>query len=205
MLDILLLKGTLIGFSIAMPVGPIGMLCIRNSLTYGGRYGFMTGLGAAAADTLYGAIAGFGLAGLMTLLVNYQSLFQFIGGLFLCYLGMKIFSAKEAQEKEGIKGNLLQVFLSTFLLTLTNPLTILSFIGIYAGLGIDADDNNFHAAALLTSGVFIGSTLWWLILSSCTSLFKNKLSSKVSYWINCISGSLLICCGLLSLILMIVL
>lgn len=197
MLDSLLLKGALIGFSIAMPVGPIGMLCIRNSLNGGVRYGFMTGLGAAAADSLYGAIAGFGLAGLMAFMINFAYIFKVAGGLFLCYLGVMSFISKKSGDNE-IKAtdNILKVFGTTFFLTLTNPMTILSFIAIYAGFGIGADGNSILEAAMVTLGVFIGSALWWLLLSGGTALFRAKLSQTFSLWINRISGTILIGFGL---------
>lgn len=201
MLANLLWKGVVIGFSIAMPVGPIGMLCIRNSLAWGTRYGFMTGLGAATADTVYGALAGFGVASLMTLLIGYKLLLQIAGGLFLCYLGVMTFVAKETEaKKEATSKGLLQVFLSTFFLTMTNPMTILSFVGIYAGIGIGIEENSFQAALMLTSGVFLGSAFWWFLLSSGTAFFKNHLNAARSRWINRISGTVLFGFGTAALI-----
>jgi threonine/homoserine/homoserine lactone efflux protein len=198
----LLLKGALIGFAIAMPVGPIGLLCIRNSLTGGARYGFMTGLGAAAADTFYGAVAGFGITGLMVVIISYKLLLQVIGGLFLCYLGVMTFLAKDVKEKECLVSNTIShVFFSTFFLTITNPMTILSFIGIYAGLGINGEENSFNAAFVFTSGVFLGSACWWLLLSSSTALFKNKVNTTSLRWINRISGSILMGFGFAALVL----
>lgn len=200
MLYSLLFKGILIGFSIAMPVGPIGMLCIRNSLTRGALNGFVTGLGAAAADTVYGALAGFGIASLMTLLISYKFFLQVIGGIFLCYLGIKTFLAKDAEKKEAFASSgLLRVFFSTFFLTMTNPMTILSFIGIYAGLGIGTNENSLNEAAILTIGVFLGSTFWWLLLSSGSAFFKNRLNATSSRWINRISGSVLMGFGFAAL------
>lgn len=200
MLLSLLLKGTLIGLSIAMPVGPIGMLCIRNSLSWGTRYGFMTGMGAAAADTLYGALAGFGVAALTTLLISYQFVFQLVGGLFLCYLGLMTFRAKNVKDGlESAPSGMLRLFLTTFFLTLTNPMTILSFIGIYAGLGVGVEAHDLQAAFLLTSGVFLGSALWWLALSSGTALLKNRFNLAHSHWLNRLSGSILLGFGIAAL------
>lgn len=197
MFDSILLKGALIGFSIAMPVGPIGMLCIRNSLTWGARYGFMTGVGAAAADTLYGTLAGFGVASLMALLISYKLFLQIAGGLFLCYLGLATFfeKASEKNEEKSAK-SLFGVFLSTFFLTMTNPMTILSFVAIYAGLGIGAEGNGYSDALTMTCGVFFGSAFWWLLLSSGAALFKNYLTPASSRWLNRLSGSVLMLFGL---------
>lgn len=194
----LLLKGILIGFSIAMPVGPIGLLCIRNSLVHGRSYGFATGLGAAVADACYGAIAGFGVASLMTFLINYKLFLQIAGGFFLCYLGWITFFAKnETQDDKNLKANgRIDVFLSTFFLTLTNPMTILSFVGIYAGLGIGINNEGYDSAAILTAGVFLGSAFWWFLLSSGSALYKHKLTAQKTTWINKISGTILFVFGL---------
>src|SRR3990172_8990998 len=132
------LKGLLLGFSIAAPVGPIGVLCIRRTLAEGRTAGFASGLGAATADALYGSIAGFGLTIVSSFLIDQSHWLQLAGGIFLLYLGIKTFLAKSKETIEtgspleksrGIIGN----YASTFLLTLTNPLTILSFIAIFAG------------------------------------------------------------------------
>lgn len=197
MLVSLLLKGMLIGFSIAMPVGPIGMLCIRNSLSWGSRFGLVTGLGAAAADTFYGGLAGFGLAAVTTILISYKMVLQIFGGLFLCYLGLQTMRVQATSDRKNfVPTTLPRVFLTTFFLTLTNPMTILSFIGIYAGLGVGLDDNSFNASLVLTLGVFLGSALWWMLLSKGAALFKNKINSNKTKWLNRISGSILLGFGI---------
>ncbi|WP_068469745.1 LysE family translocator [Candidatus Protochlamydia phocaeensis] len=197
MLFNLLAEGTLIGFLIAMPVGPIGMLCIRNSLSWGMRYGFATGMGAALADALYGALAGFGIATLTPLIMDYQFWFQLSGGVFLCYLGWNTLRINRIKEQHGFKkSSLRRVFLTTFFLTLTNPLTILCFAGVYAGLGVGLNESGLDTAFTLTIGVFIGSAIWWLLLSSTTALLRKKLNSSVSKWINRVSGTILIGFGL---------
>jgi threonine/homoserine/homoserine lactone efflux protein len=196
----LLLKGILIGFSIAMPVGPIGLLCIRNSLTWGMRYGFATGLGAAVADTVYGAIAGFGVAALTSWLLDYKLVLQIVGGIFLIYLGIKSALTKITTKDEITSPcTLWKVFLTTFLLTLTNPMTILSFVAIYAGLGVVMEKGSYLSAALLTAGVFIGSILWWLILSYGAGSMRDKLKGSGTLWMNRISGAVLILFGVAAL------
>lgn len=193
-----LLTGALIGFSIAMPVGPIGLLCIRNALHFGCLAAFVTGLGAAAADAVYGAAAGFGVAFISNLLDDFSFYMQAGGALFLIYMGMAIFFSKPA--KAGISSesiNLYRIFYATFFLTLANPLTILSFAGIYAGMGIGSDDLN--AAWMTTLGVFLGSISWWLILSFGTALFKHKMNERTHAWLNRASGFTLLCFGLTSI------
>ena len=195
-----LLKGVLIGFAIAMPVGPIGLLCIRNSLAGGARYGFMTGLGAALADTLYGGLAGFGVGALTSVIMSYQTAMQISGGIFLCYLGFMTFRTRQVSPEEVLvpKG-LFHVFLTTFFLTLTNPLTIMSFAGIYAALGIGLEGGVTTGAILLTLGVFIGSALWWFMLSSGVALLKHKIDPANSSWLNRLSGGLLFAFGITAL------
>jgi threonine/homoserine/homoserine lactone efflux protein len=182
-------KGFLIGFSIASPVGTIGILCIRRTLTDGRLCGLVSGLGAATADAIYGSIAGFGLTFLSSFLLHQQNWIRLVGGAFLCYLGIKIFLSKpvEAGSVSGGTG-LLGAYLSTFFLTLTNPLTILSYAAVFAGLGLGSASSDYLASALLVFGVFCGSAFWWLILTGFLSLFRKHLSSGGFVWINRISG-----------------
>lgn len=196
-----LLKGLIIGFSIAAPVGPIGVLCIRRTLAEGRASGLASGLGAATADALYGCIAGFGLTAISNILMSQQVWFRAIGGVFLCYLGLKTFLSRPAEqaapaEKRGIIG----AYASTFLLTLTNPMTILSFAAIFAGLGLGSVSRNYTSATLLVSGVFTGSALWWLILSTIVSLFQTKLNLHGLRWVNRSSGMVIAGFGLLAML-----
>jgi threonine/homoserine/homoserine lactone efflux protein len=168
-----LLKGLFIGFSIAAPVGPIGLLCIRRTLANGRTSGLVSGLGAATADAIYGCIAGFGLTFISTLLISQQVWFRVIGGFFLCYLGLKTFFSRPAEQKASAKGNgLISAYASTFFLTLTNPMTILSFAAIFAGLGVASAGGNYVSAGVLVLGVFSGSALWWLLLSGGVAFFQ---------------------------------
>ncbi|CAD5912236.1 Putative amino acid efflux protein YcgF [Planktothrix tepida] len=190
-----LVKGLIIGFSIAAPVGPIGILCIRRSLSDGHWVGFFTGLGAASADAFYGFIAGFGLTIISNILVSQQIILKLIGGLFLCYLGLKTALAKPAQDAANPSGKVVSAYASTFFLTVTNPMTILSFVAIFAGLGLGSS-NNYGDAGILVLGVFLGSALWWLILVSGVSLFRDKISSDTLHWVNRMSGILIFGFGL---------
>lgn len=194
-----LAKGLLIGFSIAAPVGPIGVLCIRRSLTQGYLVGFMSGLGAASADALYGFIAGFGLTVISNLLVNHHIILKIVGGIFLCYLGLKTFLEKPAQEAASTSGKVASAYASTFFLTVTNPMTILSFIGIFAGFGL-ASSRNYFDSGILVLGVFLGSALWWLLLATGVSWFRTKMGDRTLKRINQISGLMIFGFGLVALL-----
>ena len=144
----LLLKGLLIGFSIAAPVGPIGVLCIRRTLVQGRAAGLVSGLGAASADAVYGSIAAFGLSFVSGLLISQQSWLKLIGGAFLCYLGIRTLLAQPAERAAAAGGmGLAGAYSSTFFLTLTNPTTILSFVAVFAGLGLASMGGDYAAAA----------------------------------------------------------
>jgi threonine/homoserine/homoserine lactone efflux protein len=185
----LVLRGLVIGLSIAAPVGPIGVLCIRRTLAQGRGYGLVSGLGAATADAAYGCIAGFGLTFISGFLVDQQVRLRLVGGAFLCYLGIKTLLAKPAEEAAEAKGtSLLGAYGSTFFLTLTNPMTILSFAAIFAGLGVAETGRDYVSAAILVAGVFAGSALWWLLLSGGVGLLRRKFTPRALQWVNRVSG-----------------
>lgn len=190
---IFLLKGLAIGFSIAAPVGPIGLLCVRRTLANGRASGLVSGLGAATADAIYGSIAGFGLTAVSAFLIREEIAFRLVGGLFLLYLGITTMRAGPAAEAaKADDGGLARDYLSTLFLTLTNPITILSFAAIFTGLGIVRAQS--HAAAgLLVLGVFLGSAAWWLILSAAVGAVRERFGPAVMHWVNLISG--LVICG----------
>ena len=162
-----LLKGLILGFSIAAPVGPIGLLCIRRTLSGGISSGFASGLGAATADAIYGAIAAFSLSVVTTFLLDHQRVLQAGGGLFLLYLGLTTFRSLPAETAATATGQgLLGAYASTLLLTITNPMTILSFAAVFAGLGLGTADGSLTAAVSLIAGVFIGSMLQSISVSN---------------------------------------
>jgi threonine/homoserine/homoserine lactone efflux protein len=198
---IFLLKGFVIGFSIAAPVGPIGVLCIRRTLSNGWASGLISGLGAATADAIYGSIAGFGLTFISNFLVSQEVWFRLVGGAFLCYLGTKTFLSKASKltgtsNKIGFLGD----YASTFLLTLTNPLTIISFAAVFAGLGLGTSAGDYLSAVFLVSGVFFGSVFWWFLLSGGIGLFRAKFSFARLQWINRFSGVIIAFFGLIALV-----
>lgn len=193
-----LIKGFAIGFAIAAPVGPIGVLCIRRSLAGGRWLGLATGLGAATADASYGAIAGFGLTAISAFLVNQRLWLNLIGGIFLCFLGVQTFLSKPAKASSDIEVvPLVPAYVSTLLLTLTNPMTILSFIAVFAGLGL-ATAANYFAASLLVIGVFAGSAFWWTILSTAVGGFRSRVSDLWMQIVNRLSGCLILGFGIYS-------
>ena len=189
----LVLRGFVIGLSLAAPVGPIGVLTIRRTLAHGRLTGFISGLGTATADGLYGLIGALGLTAVTTLLTGNIFWLKLVGGLFLCYLGVQTLRAKpavnpaQAQSRQGLVG----AYVSALLLTLTNPMTILAFVAIFTSLL--AGDPHLQGAdtgnlILIVLGVFLGSSAWWLILSTVTSLLRNRLNPQSMRWVNIVSG-----------------
>jgi threonine/homoserine/homoserine lactone efflux protein len=194
------LKGLIIGLSIAAPVGPIGVLCIRRTLAHGKIVGLVSGLGAATADGIYGLIAGFGLTVITNFLIDQQFWIQMVGGFFLCYLGFRTLTSKASfTQSDTQKKNIINAFLSVLFLTLTNPMTILSFIAIFAGLGISSSASSIFSSVVLVIGVFCGSTLWWVILSSGVGLLRNRINNKSLTVINRLSGVVIIVFGVIAL------
>jgi threonine/homoserine/homoserine lactone efflux protein len=196
------LRGLVIGFAIAAPVGPIGVLCIRRTLAEGRAAGLVSGLGAATADAIYGFVAAFGVTYISTILMGQQTWIRLFGGLFLCYLGIRTFVAKPPDEPssspDGV--SLVGAYVSTFFLTLTNPMTVLSFAAIFAGLGIGSATGDYSSAALLVLGVFLGSGLWWLLLSGGVSLFRTKLKPRTLGWVNTLSGIIILGFGVTAIL-----
>lgn len=172
--------GLVIGFAIAVPVGPIGVLCLQRSLRDGRLSGLISGLGAATADALYGLVAALGLTVVTDELVAHQRAIQLGGGIFLLLLGLKIFRTKPpaAGERTVFAPRLKRAYFSTLALTLTNPMTILSFVGIFAGVGIGVADDSRGAACWLVLGVFVGSAIWWTILSFSAAWLGQRLQQS---------------------------
>lgn len=196
----LFLRGLVIGFSIAAPVGPIGVLCIRRTLADGRLSGLVSGLGAATADAIYGCVAGFGLTFISSFLVGQLLWLRLFGGLFLLYLGIKTLLSKPAEQAATASGTgLLGAYVSTFLLTVTNPLTILSFVAIFAGLGLASTSGSYASALILVLGVFLGSALWWFLLVGGVGLFRTKFNTQGLLWVNRISGMIITVFGVVAL------
>lgn len=194
-----LAKGLLLGFSIAAPVGPIGVLCIRRTITDGRTTGFITGLGAATADALYGFVAAFGLTFVTNILVGANAWIHLLGGLFLIYLGVGTFLAPPAEQAASVRRTgLWGAYLSTFFITVTSPMTIISFAAVFAALGIKT--SSVTTAGLLPLAVFIGSGVWWLMLSGGVALVRDRFDRARMRMVNRISGLMIIAFGLYGLL-----
>jgi threonine/homoserine/homoserine lactone efflux protein len=189
-----LLKGLAIGFAIAAPVGPINLLCLRRSLSDGRRVGFVSGLGAAAADMTYGAIAAAGLTTVTAFLVGHRFWLQSLGGLFLLALGLHTMRARESRREAAAPvhvGRLRDAFASTYMLTLANPMTIIAFTGVFAGLGLGWQTGRTVDALQLIGGIFLGSSLWWLLLALLAGTFGRHLNDGALRWVNRIAGGII--------------
>ncbi|WP_346356213.1 LysE family translocator [Azotosporobacter soli] len=173
------LKGVLLGLSIAIPLGPIGILCIRRSLSGGFWHGFYTGIGTASADALYGIAAAFGFAALHRFILLSQIWLQGLGGLFLLYLANQIFRSHtpDIDGRRTDDSNYRHAAASSFALTLTNPMTILSFAALFASVGI-IEAENLSVTLSFVFGIFSGSLLWWLLLSSLAAWSRQCLTAR---------------------------
>jgi threonine/homoserine/homoserine lactone efflux protein len=185
----LLLRGFLLGLSIAAPVGPIGVLCIHRTLSEGRAMGFVSGLGAATADAVYGSVAAFGLVSVSGFLSAQRTTLRLLGGAFLCYLGLRALLSRPpvALTHSGTSG-LLRAYGSAALLTLTNPMTILSFAALFSGLGVTGGQTTYGSAAALVAGVLLGSASWWLALSLVVDALRHRISADSLQWVNRAAG-----------------
>jgi threonine/homoserine/homoserine lactone efflux protein len=192
-------NGLAVGFSIAAPVGPIGVLCIRRSLADGAMRGLASGLGAATADAAYGCIAAFGLTAVSGFLTRQQPALALLGGGFLCYLGIRtlLMTRAPALATPGSTGSL-GAYGSTLLLTLANPATILSFAAVFAGLGLGRAVD-YGSALRMVAGVFLGSALWWVILSGGVGMLRTRADGAWVRAVNALSGAVLIAFGIYAL------
>ena len=197
MVSELLLRGAVLGLTIAAAVGPISLLCIRRTLADGRLVGFVSGLGAATADGTYAAVAAFGLTVVSDVLLGGTRLLGLVGGAFLVYLGVRtlrarpatLVSASDAAPPTGVIG----AYASTVVLTLANPATIISFAGSFAGFGV-GDAGRVGAFALVL-GVFLGSTAWWAILTTAVARLRSRVTPRALRWVNAVSGALLFMFG----------
>ncbi len=199
------LRGLALGFAIAAPVGPIGVLCIRRTLADGRLVGFVTGLGAATADAFYGGVAAFGVSAISLFLSGARLWIHLIGAAFIAWLGARAMLARSgasggpdiASDTETPTNTwrgwrLGLAWLTTLGLTLTNPATILSFAAVFAGVGLVNASAPVAIASATVAGVFLGSTLWWLILSFSVSLARSRLTANAMRWVNRVSGIMLL-------------
>jgi threonine/homoserine/homoserine lactone efflux protein len=196
-----LLKGLLVGIVIAVPVGPVGILCIRRTILDGRLAGLFSGLGAATADSVFGIIAGFGLTVISDSLFYYQDYLRVGAAAFLLYVGITALMADPMgrRRSEDDPHGLLGDFASTFVLTITNPVTILSFIAIFGAIGFTGEEATMAHAAILVAGVWAGSFLWWIGLIAAAVLLRMSFQRRHLVWINRGSGGVLVAAGVLLL------
>jgi threonine/homoserine/homoserine lactone efflux protein len=189
------LRGLIVGFTIAAAVGPITLLVMRRTIDHGGVYGFASGLGVATADATYGAIAAFGLTAITSVLVANHAILGLAGGIVIVWLGVRIARSRPTgPATDGERPGLAGAFASIYALTMTNPLTVVLYAGIFAGLGL-AVGGSFVEAAVLTLAVWAGSTLWWVVLCSVVAWLRGRVSTTVLLWVNRVSGAALVLLG----------
>ncbi len=193
----LFVSGIAAGFVIAFPVGPVGVLCIRKALAHGRGAAFVAGLGAAVADTFYGAVAALGISVVLDFIIGHQDTLCIVGGIVLILIGLQTVRAHPDLGTEPTNGaGLIKDFVSTFLITLTNPATILAFLSVFATIGAFHAKRSVYESWVLVLGVFLGSALWWLVLSGAVSAVRSRFTQKWLTWTNRVSGILLILSGL---------
>ena len=194
------IRGLIFGLTIAAAVGPITLLVIRRTIEHGGIYGFASGLGVATADATYGAVAAFGLTALTAVLVSGHVVLALVGGIVIVILGAKTALAKPTVAAADVeRPGLVGAFASIYGLTMTNPLTIILYAGVFASLGL-SNGASFIDAAALTLGVWLGSTLWWVILCSFLAWVRGRVSARAMLWVNRLSGLALVGFGVLAVL-----
>lgn len=191
-----LLKGIIVGLAVSIPVGPIGIICIRKTIQEGRLAGFISGIGAALADTCYGVVAALGVSAISSFLITQAFWLKLLGGSFLLILGIKLFFTKVGESSTTkVNKGYFHNFFTTFLLTITNPTTVIAFLAIFAAIGLGDTHNTLNSSTYLVMGVFFGSASWWLILSSTVNLFQSKFTPKRMVGLNRLSGVLLFSFG----------
>jgi len=193
-------RGLLIGFTIATAVGPITLLVIRRTIDHGGLYGFASGLGVATADASYAAVAAFGLTAITTFLVSIHLLLGVVGGGVIVLIGLRtMWTRPTGPAAEVGRPGMASAFASIYALTMTNPLTIVLYAGVFAGIGLAAGAS-FVDAAVVTLAAWLGSTLWWVILCSLVGWARGRVSATILLWVNRVSGAALVALGVLAVI-----
>jgi putative LysE/RhtB family amino acid efflux pump len=197
---ILIISGLVIGLIVAVPIGPVNLICIRRTLAFGPSNGFMAGLGAAAGDGVFAIVTGFGLTAVSQLIEGFSVPLEMAGGALLLFFGWHTFftnphlgDADKLFYRQNGAGSLAGAMASTFALTITNPATLLAFAGLIAGFGglAGAREPSFVSAAFVVAGVIGGSTAWWLTLTTVVGLFHARIDDAVMHVINRVSGFLI--------------
>ena len=193
-------KGVVAGFIIAMPVGPVAIMCVHRTLIQGALYGYISGIGAAAGDTVFGAIAAFGLGFLADDLMAHNEIFRLVGGAILCLLGVRgMFSRRLPDPAADDRRSYFGDGASAFFVTLTNPITLVSFAAVLAALNIHGVTDHVRWSISLTSGVFTGAVAWWILLTTVTRGLRSRMTDKRLLWVTRATGALIILFGVLLL------
>lgn len=201
MLVTVLLKGVIIGFSLAAPIGPVGMMCIRRTLTHGHLRGFVSGLGAATADSVYAIVAAFGITLISNFIVQHEYSIRLVGSVLLILLGIRTLLVHPVVKdpKNGINGHA-SAYVTMFLLTFTNPMTLFAFAVVFAGIGAGSAVGDTVTACILVAGVFLGSATWFLFMTTAVHIYKDKFKVWGLKIVNIIAGSFILLCGIVVLI-----
>lgn len=196
-------KGIIIGLMVSIPLGPIGVLCIQRTLNKGRKAGFVSGLGASAADTFFALIAGFGISMIITFLKAQHIYFQIIGGAIVMYLGIHIFFTNPIRQLRLQRLNpnkLSQDFISVFLLTVSNPMAIFFFLAMFAGVNLASGPMNIFYVGLVVAGVAIGSAAWWFVLTTLVNIFRHRFRLKSIWWMNKVAGVIIFFLGIAAIL-----
>ena len=203
-----IIQGIAVGIAVSAPIGPVGILCIQKTINKGRNYGLASGLGATLADTFYAIVAGFGLTMISNFLIDQQFYMRVFGGGLLILMGIKMFMTNTVKQvrsqQNGKNKSLLGDFVSVFLLTVSNPLTIIAFGAIFAGMGFVAEESGFFSVLYLVLGVFLGAGLWWGGLVMLVYIFRHKFRLKRLYWINKLGGVGVVIFGIAAIVSMFV-
>ena len=194
------LKGIAAGFVVAIPVGPVAMLCIRRTLATSMISGYATGLGAAVADTIYAIVAAYGISFIADILFTNNFWFRLIGGVILCLMAARMLSAPPTESKAQDTGKLFGDFVSALVITGTNPITLIAFGVIFTSIDVATAGDRYEWAGALIAGVFVGSAAWWVLLTGLTAICRRWVGELSLTWINRISAFVILACGALTVI-----
>lgn len=193
----LFLKGVGIGLAVAVPFGPISVLCLRQAVVRGRPAGLASGLGVALADGLYALLAAFGFLLLADFLTAYDSWLRLIAGLFIAWIALSIARSAPPQDAQPLgRRRLIATTAALMALTLANPTTVFTFLALFSGTGIATETGTGPAAVLLTLGAFTGSMAWWVLLTEVAVRLRHKIDAQKLKWINLAAAAILLLFGL---------
>lgn len=196
-------KGFIVGLMVSIPLGPIGVLCVQRTLNKGRRSGFISGMGASVADTLFSVVAGLGVVYIISFVRENQFWIQLGGGLIIIFLGIHIFytnPVRQIKMQRLNRNRLSQDFLSVFFLTISNPMAIFFFLAIFAGIKVASGPIQINRLSLLTLGVLAGSASWWFLLSGFVNFWRHRFRLRIIWWLNKVAGVIIFLLGLFTIL-----